>query len=73
MQFDPIAGYALNATPPWLRQPGYPSPKAVGAISSRFQVQIRRMLLEGNPVIVANDIEKHMPRLGPTVTQARRA
>ena len=41
------------ATPPRPKQPGYPSEKAVGAISSRSQVQIRRMLLEGNPVIVA--------------------
>ena len=32
---------------------GYPSPKAVNGISSRSQVQTRRMLLEGNPVIVA--------------------
>ena len=32
---------------------GYPSPKAVGAIFSRSQVHIRRMLLEGSPVIVA--------------------
>ena len=32
---------------------GYPSPKAVDAIFSRSQVHIRRMLLEGSPVIVA--------------------
>ena len=32
---------------------GYPSPKAIGAISSRFQVQNQRTLPKGNPVIVA--------------------
>ena len=48
---QPVA--LFMATPPKARQACYPSPKAVGAISSRSQVQIRRMLLEGNPVIVA--------------------
>ena len=60
--FDSTAGGAPHGDTSQGRQAGYPSPKAVGAISSRSQVQIRRMLLEGNPVIVAMRLHERPSR-----------